>query len=231
MFIPIFDPTYLLFMVPPLILSGLASLLLRYWNSKYSKKQNSQGVSGAEAAQKLAQSGDFQVSLQKIGGKLSDNYNPFNKTVSLSEGVANEQSIAAVAIAAHEFGHVEQHQKGSLLMSFRNLLVPALNVSSNLGYFLIIIGLLLALTELAWVGILLFSGSVLFSLLTLPIEVDASVRAMRMIDENNLLTTTDEKTGAKRVLTGAALTYFAGLVASIANLAYFVLMVSGGSRE
>jgi len=225
-----FDPLYLLFLLPALIFSGAASLLLRYWNNKYSQVANRRGITGLAAGSQIAQSQALRVSFAQIDSELGDNYDPRSALVSLSPGVAGVPSIAAVAIASHELGHVQQHQQGSLLFSARSLILPVINIGSSLGYGLIIIGFLLSFSNLAWVGLLLFSFSAVFSLLTLPIEIDASIKGLANIRRLGLLDAS-EQSGATKVLIGAALTYVAALAAALMNVAYYALRIGGISRR
>ncbi len=225
-----FDPLYLLFLLPALIFSGAASLLLRYWNNKYSQVANRRGITGLAAGSQIAQSQALKVSFAQIDSELGDNYDPRSALVSLSPGVAGVPSIAAVAIASHELGHVQQHQQGSLLFSARSLILPVINIGSSLGYGLIIIGFLLSFSNLAWVGLLLFSFSAVFSLLTLPIEIDASIKGLANIRRLGLLDAS-EQSGATKVLIGAALTYVAALAAALMNVAYYALRIGGISRR
>lgn len=225
------DPLYIIFALPALAVSLIATLLLNHWNSKYSRISNSRGVSGREAAQLISQRHNFAIDYQETDQPLGDNYHPGDNVLTLSAGVARESSIASVAIAAHELGHVQQDFSRSVLLSARSLLVPAVNIGSNLGYLLIFLGLILEFSGLAWLGLGLFSLALVFSLLTLPIELDASRRALNFISELDLLTE-GEQAGAKKVLTGAALTYVAAVVAALGSFVYFFLRVRGiNSRD
>ncbi len=225
-----FDPVYFLFVLPALILSGVATLLLRYWYGKYSKKPNAKGLSGKDIAKQVAQSKNLDIKYSETRGNLSDHYNPFSNELSLSYEVANNPSVASVAIAAHEMGHAEQDFSGSLIMRFREVLVRGLNIGTNIGYFLIILGFLFGVANLVLVGILLFSGTTFFTLFTLPIEIDASRRALKMIRQNGFLAE-GEISGAKKVLTGAALTYVAAVLSSLGMLLYYVFRYSGMRRR
>lgn len=225
-----FDALYMVFALPALCMSLLASGLLYFWYNRYSARANRTGLNGASAAAKIAENYGLRVSLASDGGNLTDNYNPSTDVVTLSRRVYEEPSIASVAIAAHEMGHVMQYQSGSILMRFRSLLVPVVNLGTNLGYFLIIFGLILAVAELAWLGIIFFSLSTFFTLFTLPVEFDASFKGLAAIRKLNLLSPA-EMGAAQRVLFGAALTYVAAAAASILNLLYFILRARGISRD
>ena len=222
----IFDPLYLMFMIPGLILGLLAQLFVRASYSAQSKKDAGSGITGMQAAKIIAQKEGWNVSLQTSPGKLNDYFNPLTNTVNLSEDNIRSGSVANIAVVAHEFGHVEQKFKSSLLFKFRSAMVPAVNIGTNIGYFLIIIGVILSFFELAVLGLILFSLTTVFALITLPIEFDASRRGLRLIEKHNLIAS-NKRGGARQVLSAAALTYVAGFVTSILNLLYFATLVSG----
>lgn len=228
-----FDPTYLCFMAPGFLLVMLASW---YVNSAYNKWGNVRvrsGLTGAQAAERLISSGGlYGVRVQGIGGKLTDNYDPRTKILNLSQAVANVPSVAAVAVAAHELGHAMQDTEDYFPLRFRAALVPAVNIGSWLGWIMIFAGILLRLTNLAWLGVLVFSGGALFAMATLPVELNASSRAKRLLAETGIIAGEDEQKGVNRVLNAAAWTYVAGLAAAILQLLYFVSIVSGmGGRR
>lgn len=227
------DPLYLVIMLPLFLLGVAASLFLRYIYRKYSNTINSKNLNGMDTVAKIAEYYGYNVDLQQGEGDLSDHYNPLNKTVSLSPDVAKKPSIASVGIAAHEMGHVAQHHNSFILTSIRTTIAPVVGFGSSIGYFLIIIGLVLAgsgLSWLAWVGLILFSATTVFSLITLPVEIDASRRALNMVQELQLVDVT--KIGAVRlVLFAAALTYVASLIQSLGNLLYFFIRVNSANRN
>lgn len=226
-----FDPIYLIIVsVPALILSGGASLWLRAVYHKFKNTANSQGITGVDVATQINNSYNFGAGVGVGGGQLIDNYNPIDHQVTLSEEVANLSSIASVAIAAHEFGHVQQYAENSLMIRFRSFLVPIVNFGSNIGYFLVIAGLLFNFLGLSWIGVILFSTTTIFSLVTLPVEFDASRRGLDMIQKLGLLGS-DEIKGAKAVLRVAAFTYVAGAIVSLLNLLYFVFQILVASRS
>ena len=166
-----FDPFYLIFMIPAFVLMGLTSWYVRHAYSKWSRVRATSGLTGYQAAQRLISTGNlYDVQIQGTAGELSDHYDPRNKSLFLSHGVANSPSVASVAIAAHELGHALQDAEEYFPMKIRSALVPAVNIGSNLGWFLIIIGLIIGWTDLAWLGIIVFSGGALFALATLPVE-------------------------------------------------------------
>ncbi len=226
-----FDPTYLIFMVPAFILMGITSWYVRSSYDKWSKVRASSGLTGAQAAQRLISSGNlYGVKVQGIAGNLTDHYDPHDKTLSLSQGVINSPSVAAVAIAAHELGHAMQDAEDYLPLRFRAAIVPAVNIGSYLGWIMIFAGLLLRMTNLAWLGVLVFSGGAVFALATLPVEFNASARAKELLVQTGIIQTDDERRGVNAVLNAAALTYVAGLVTAVLQLLYFASLVSGRRR-
>jgi hypothetical protein len=224
-----FDPLYLVFSLPALILVFFAQWKVKSTYGKYAKVANMARATGAEVAQKLlAQNNLGFVSVQLTPGELTDNYNPGDKTLNLSAGVANRASVAAMGIVAHEVGHAVQDATAFGLMRVRTVLVPVANLGSNLGYILFFLGLVLQVTDLAYLGIVLFGAAVLFTLVTLPVELDASRRAMIMLRASGMVSTT-ELDGARSMLTAAALTYVAALAQALAQLLYMVFRA--GSRR
>lgn len=228
-----FDPTYIILVaVPSMILMGAASWYVRHANSKWSQIRASSGLTGAQAAQRLISTGNlYGVQVQGTPGELTDHYDPRNKTLFLSNTVANVPSVAAVAIAAHELGHALQDAEEYFPMKVRSALVPMVNIGSNLGWFLIIIGLVLNFTQLAWIGVFIFAGGALFALATLPVEFNASARAKQLLAETGIIQTEEERRGVNQVLNAAALTYVAGLITAILQLLYYVLLVGGRRRD
>jgi Zn-dependent membrane protease YugP len=166
-----------------------------------------------------------------VGGNLSDHYDPRTRTLYLSPGVANGTSVASLAVAAHELGHAIQHADGYFPLQLRSAMVPLVNIGSNLGWILIIAGLLLNFEGLAWVGVLVFGGGAAFALATLPVELNASNRARHLLAETGIIQGDQEKQGVNNMLTAAALTYVAGLVTAILQLLYYASMVSGMGRR
>ena len=229
------DPTYLLYMIPALLLVMLAQLWVNSTYRKWSQIRNLNQISGAEAAKRLLNFGSLHhVSLEGTPNPLSDHYDPRSKTLKLSPGVAQGQSVASLAIAAHEIGHALQDQQGYLPLRFRAALVPAVNLGSRLGMILIIAGLLLRGafgTQMAWLGVGAFALGVVFSLATLPVELNASSRARVLLSDSGLIRSEDEKQGVNAVLNAAAFTYVAALAAAILQLLYWISLVSGGSRR
>ena len=228
-----FDPMYLIFMIPAFALMGFASWYVRHAYSKWSQVRASSGLTGHMAAQRLISTGNlYGVQVQGTSGQLSDYYDPRNKTLYLSPGVANSPSVASVAVAAHELGHAMQDAEDYFPMRIRSGLVPMVSIGSNLGWILIIIGLMLRLTGIAWLGVLVFSGGALFALATLPVEFNASSRAKELLYATGIIQTEEERRGVNQVLNAAALTYVAGLVTAVMQLLYYVFLIGGmGGRR
>ncbi len=227
-----FSPTYLLYMIPAFILMGLTSWYVKSAYNKWSQVAALSRLTGTQAAQRLITAGNlYGVQVQGTAGNLTDHYDPRNKTLFLSSGVANVASVASVAIAAHELGHAIQDAEDYFPMRIRSALVPAVNIGSNLGWILIMIGLILHFTQLAWLGVLVFAGGAVFALFTLPVEFNASARAKHLLVQTGIIQTDEEQRGVNAVLNAAALTYVAGLVTAILQLLYYVSLVSGGRRR
>lgn len=227
-----FDPRYLIYMIPAFILMALTSWYVKAAYNKWSRVAAGSRFTGYEATRRLINSSGLHgLQIQGTPGEMTDHYDPRNRTVYLSNGVANSASVAALAIAAHELGHAKQDAEGYFPLKFRGVLVPLVNIGSNLGWILIMIGLFLQWTQIAWLGILVFSGGALFALVTLPVEFDASARARRMLAESGIIQTEAEMRGVSNVLNAAALTYVAGLVTAILQLLYYVSLVGGRSRD
>jgi Zn-dependent membrane protease YugP len=227
------DPTYMIFMLPAFILmlvaQGYVSGAYRKWSQVMARSR----LTGAQAAQRLISAGGLSVNVDGVRGKLTDNYDPRQKVLHLSEGVYNSPSVAALAITAHELGHAMQDQEGYFPLRLRAALVPAVNIGSYLGWILIFLGLILRMTNLAWLGVLVFSCGAIFALATLPVELNASARAKQLLTNTGMIVGEDERRGVNNVLNAAALTYVAGLVSAVMQLLYFVSMVggSGGRRR
>lgn len=236
-----YDPTYLCFMAPGFLLVMLASWYVNSAYKKWSQVRVRSGLTGAQAAQRLISSGGlYGVQIQGIGGNLTDNYDPRTKVLNLSQGVANVPSVASVAIAAHELGHAMQDAEGYLPLQARAALVPAVNIGSWLGWLMIMAGIVLSSflkapsigIQIAWIGVLIFSGGAIFALLTLPVELNASARAKRLLAESGIVVGEDEQAGVNNVLNAAAWTYVAGLAAALLQLLYYVSIVAGlGGRR
>lgn len=225
-----YSPSYLLFMLPAFLLMMAVQIYVNSAYRKWSQVPARSRMSGAQAAQRLIQYGGlYGVNIEQIGGTLSDHYDPRAKVLRLSQGVYQSSSVASLAIAAHELGHAMQDQEGYIPLRFRSALVPAVSLGSYLGWILIIIGLLLRFTELAWLGVLVFAGGAVFALATLPVELNASARAKRLLVESGLILGEDEQRGVNHVLNAAALTYVAALVTAVLQLLYYASLVFGMS--
>ena len=227
-----FNPTYLMYMIPAFILMAITSWYVKAAYNKWSRVAAGSRFTGYEATRRLIASSGLQgVKIQGTPGEMTDHYDPRDKTVYLSNGVANTASVAALAIAAHELGHAQQDAEEYFPLKFRGVLVPLVNIGSNLGWILIMIGLFLQLMQIAWLGVIIFAGGALFALVTLPVEFDASARAKRMLAESGIIQSDAEMRGVSNVLNAAALTYVAGLVTAILQLLYYVSLLSGRSRD
>lgn len=228
-----FDPYYLIFMAPAFILMLAVQFYVNSSYSKWSRVPSRLRISGAQAAAQLIRySGLHQVRIEGIHGQLTDHYDPRDKTLRLSEGVYSGASVAALAVAAHELGHALQDHEAYVPLKLRSALVPAVNIGSYLGWILIMIGFLLRAPQLAWLGVIVFSGGAIFALATLPVEFNASARAKRLLAESGLIATEEEMRGVNQVLNAAALTYVAALVTAVLQLLYYASLVIGmGGRR
>ena len=227
-----FNPIYWLFMAPAILFTLAAQIYVNSTYRKWSRVHSHSRMSGAEAAQRLIRySGLYDVEVQPVRGNLTDHYDPRKKVLRLSEGVFRSNSVASLAITAHELGHAVQDQEGYAPLKIRSLLVPAVNIGSYLGWILIIIGLFLGLTNLAWIGVAVFSGGAIFALATIPVELNASARAKVLLANAGLISGEDERRGVNAVLNAAGLTYVAALFTAIMQLLYWVSLVAGGRRR
>ena len=226
--------TYLALMIISLVLGFATQAYINSSYRKYSKVSNGTGLTGAQIARRMLDDNGMQdVPVQRVAGSLSDHFDPRGPVVRLSEGVYDSSSISAMAIACHECGHAVQYARGYAPMKFRTALVPIANFGSSVWFWLLMFGLMLNITGLSWAGIILFAFAVLFHLVTLPVEFNASHRGMEYIRHdtqsgqvtiyNGLgLVEDDVSGGARTVLTAAALTYVAGALTSIMQLLYFI---------
>ena len=213
------------------ILSMIVQNSLKSKFAKYSKVPLAVPMAGRDIANAmLQQNGCGDVQVTSVSGQLTDHFNPANRTVNLSEPVYGTNSIAAAAVAAHECGHAVQHAKEYAPLKLRSASVPLANIGSWISWPVILLGLLLGFTPLAQAGIFLFTFVVAFQLITLPVEFDASARALRILEQDNILDG-EEHRGAKKVLTAAALTYVAALFATILQLLRLVYIVNGRRRD
>ncbi|MBI3159939.1 MAG: zinc metallopeptidase [Chloroflexi bacterium] len=238
-----YNSDYLLMvMLPTFILMMAAQLYVSSAYRRWSQVRNGSGLTGAEALGRLIDhaaargvgvetgGGIRSLRLEMIGGNLTDHYDPRSKVIRLSPAVAQQPSVAAVAIAAHELGHALQDQEDYFPLRLRGAMVPAVQIGSWLGWILIFAGLIFGLTGLAWLGVLVFSTGAAFALLTLPVELDASARARRLLADSGIISGGEEQRGVNHVLNAAAFTYVAALITAVLQLLYFVSLVSGRRR-
>lgn len=225
------DSTFILVIIGALLCLA-ASAKVKSTFKKYSKIRSLSGVTGAEAAERvLRAAGIFDVTVQQVSGDLTDHYDPRDKTLKLSNTVFGQSSVAAIGVAAHECGHAIQHNKGYVPLRLRGAFVPIANFGSKISWPLIIVGMLLGRSQpLIGLGIIMFSFAVLFQLITLPVEFNASSRAVVILGETGILHG-EELTQTKKVLNAAALTYVAGAAASILQLLRLLLLFGGRSRD
>ena len=228
-----FDPVYLVFILPGLLLSLWASFRVKRAFNKFSKVPSMRGLTGAEAAAEMLRgAGIAGVGIEETHGLLSDHYNPLTKTLALSDEVYSSTSIAAIGVACHEAGHAIQHAHHYRPLWLRSALVPTANVGSSVGYIVMLVGLMLSSTNMVLVGAVLFSAVLLFQIVTLPVEFDASTRAKQLILDYGIISS-HEREGVDRVLNAAALTYVAAAVSTLLTLLYFLLRAGllGGRRD
>lgn len=227
-----FDMKYILYvMIPGMIISGGASLLVKAAFNRYSKVRSRRGYTGAQAAARLLQmAGITDVQIVPTSGYLSDHYNPQSKQLALSESVYSSNSLAAVGVACHEAGHAIQHATNYAPLGIRSALVPAAGIGSNIGYMVMALGLFVS-PFVVGIGALIFSAVLVFQLVTLPVEFDATARAKRLVVEAGIVDE-DERYGIDRTLNAAALTYVAAVITTLLTLLYY-LMKSGllGGRD
>lgn len=241
------DPVYLLLMIVTLVISGAAQFFVTSAYKKWSGVHNAVGMTGVQVGQAIVDRtplGDFvnapkavqaagqfgaassTIRFQRAAGQLSDHYDPRTHSVSLSDGVANQPSVAAMAIVAHELGHAQQHEQSSALIAMRNFLVPAIQFSPQIAYIMIFLGFLLQSSGLIYIGALVYGVMVLFTIITLPVEIDASRRALALLRESNLIQNESDAAGARQVLTAAAMTYIAAAVTAVLTLLYYLSLAN-----
>lgn len=227
------DPLYLIIMIPGMIIAGIASFKVKSSFAHFSRIRASRGMSGAEVAREILRRNNLHdVRVVETDGMLSDHYDPRTRTVRLSSEVYRNPSVASVAVAAHEVGHALQHAKEYAPLALRSAAVPIAQLGSSLPWILIVLGMVLGILQLAYAGIVLFTGLVAFQIITLPVELNASTRAKAQLSELGLVTASDAQ-GVSKVLSAAAMTYVAGALTSILTLLYFLMRVGllGGSRD
>lgn len=223
---------YLVFMIPGILFMLWAQNKVRGNYSKFSQVRNAANITGAQAARRvLDNQGLYDVQIEQVQGELSDHYDPRKRVLRLSPGVYNEPSIAAIGIAAHEAGHAIQHAKAYGPLRARTALVPVVSFGSNFGFIVLLAGLFMNITGLAWAGVALFATATLFALVTLPVEFDATKRAKAALVQVGLVDSGvgggEESQGVAKVLDAAAWTYIAGFAASLLTLLYYISLVAG----
>lgn len=226
-----FDPTYI-FVIIGALLSMLASAKVQSTFNRYKRVRSAAGMSGAEAAQRLLNNaGIIDVSIERVPGNLTDHYDPSSKTLRLSDATYASNSVAAIGVAAHECGHAIQHYEGYAPLQLRSALVPIANIGSRIGIPICILGVILSMNQtLITIGLWVFALAVLFQIVTLPVELNASRRAVFLLEQTGILYG-EEITGARKVLGAAALTYVAAATSSILQLLRFILIFGGRDRD
>lgn len=228
-----FDPTYMLVLIG-VVISLIAQAKVKGTFSKFSRVSNMRGITGADAAEQiLKRAGIYDVRIERIAGNLTDHYDPRSKVLRLSDTVYGSTSVAAVGVAAHECGHAIQHARGYAPLKFRSFLVPIANFGAQIAWPLILIGLLFTSQTSSWlieIGILAFSAAVLFHLVTLPVEFNASNRAIRIIADSGMMQGAEIQ-GAKKVLSAAAMTYVASAATAVLQLLRIILLTGGRRRN
>lgn len=238
-----FDSNYLLWVfIPTLLISIAAQLYVRSSYSKWSQVRNASGLTGAEVAKRIitrTRLGDvgFEnasgwseargarvegIGLERVSGELTDHYDPSSHTVRMSDAVATQPSVASMAIVAHELGHAQQHEENSIFIQMRNFLIPAVRFSPQVAFAMIFAGLIFQITSLLWLGIIFFGVMVVFTILTLPVEIDASRRGLILLREAGLMNSEEDASGSRAVLTAAAMTYVAAAVTAVLQLLYYI---------
>ena len=226
-----FDSTYLLVLIGA-VLCIWAQMRVKSTYKKYARVRSRSGMTGAQAAQRILQlSGIYDVRIEHVSGELTDHYDPSKKVLRLSDSVYGSDSIAAIGVAAHECGHAVQHDKGYAPLNFRTALVPVANIGSRVGIPIIILGAILSMNQfLIHIGIWVFALAVLFQLVTLPVEYNASGRALAMLGNYGMLAQ-DEVKGCRKVLSAAALTYVAAAATAVLQFLRLILLFGGGRRR
>lgn len=225
-----YDYWYLILVLPAFLISLWAQYKVKSTFAKYSNKRVACGMTGAYTSQYIQRANGISTGLEAVAGELSDHYDPRTNTIRLSQSVYAQDTVAAVGVAAHETGHAIQHAQGYAPVRLRTSMVPVTNFASGLSPVLILAGLLLGFTGLAYAGIALFSVATLFQLVTLPVEFNASSRAVAALESSGQFTE-EELKGVRQVLTAAALTYVAALLVSMMSLLRLILVVSGRGRR
>jgi Zn-dependent membrane protease YugP len=228
-----YDPVFLMFMIPGLILSLIASIATKSTFMKYSKVPASSGMTGAQAAEAmLSSAGVYDVAIEPVGGFLSDHYDPSSKTLRLSDNVYASRSLSAIGVACHEAGHALQHAEGYAPLGLRSALVPATNFASNFSYWIILLGFIFHSQQLVLAGAILFGAAVVFAIITLPVEWNASARAKKLMITSGIVSE-GEGVMAGKVLNAAFMTYLAAAVSALLTLIYYLMRagILGGGDD
>lgn len=232
MFWPMFNPTYYLFALPALLLGLYAQYRVRSAYSRYQQIRNRHNITGHEAARRMMLvAGLPNIPIEETPGQLSDHYDPRTKSLHLSQGVARSPSIAALGIVAHELGHALQDAEDYVPLRVRTGIVPVVQLGSWLGPIIFLLGMLLQTPDLAVFGLVLFSATALFALVTLPVEFNASSRAVRLLTNSGLVVSEEEERGVRSVLDAAALTYVAAAIQALSTILYYVFLLGGFRRR
>ena len=224
------DYWYLVLVVPALLISAWAQIRVKSVFARYSRRPVACGMTGRQVSLYIQQQNGISTGMTQVSGSMTDYYNPKDNSIHLSQTVCDQATVAAVGVAAHETGHALQYATGYGPVKLRMGMVPVTNFASGLSPVLVVLGLVLGFDALAWAGVILFSAALLFQLVTLPVEFNASTRAVRALESSGQFTA-DELTGVKRVLSAAALTYVASTFVSLMSLLLLVMIVSGNSRR
>ncbi len=225
------DYWYIILVLPAIILATVAQIKVKTTYSKYSKEMNSKGYSAAQVARMiLDRNGLYEVRIERVSGHLSDHFDPRTNVVRLSESVHDSPSVAAIGVAAHEVGHAVQHAESYAPIKLRAAIIPITNFGAGFSPIIMLVGMVMGIYPLIWFGIALYSLMAVFQLVTLPVEFNASARALRTLDRDAILTR-KEVGSAKKVLSAAAMTYVAALIVSLANILRLLLIFGSGRRD
>lgn len=226
-----FDPLWFVFMLPAMAFIMFAQHRVKSTFEKYAKMPSQSRMTGAQVASEILRAnGIYDVQVEHVPGQLSDHYDPRSKTLRLSDVVYGSTSVAAIGVAAHEVGHAIQHARGYAPLQLRSAIVPVASIGSNLGPIMLLAGFLIGFIQLAWLGVAFFAAGTLFALVTLPVEFNASSRAMQQVSTLGIFDRTEYDQGRK-VLNAAALTYVAGFAAAFLQLMYYVMLLTGMRRS
>ncbi len=225
------DYYYIILVLPAVVLAMWAQAKVQSTFNKYSRVNSARAMTGCDAARKILDAnGLYNVEIRRVSGNLTDHYDPRNNTVNLSEGVYDSTSVAAIGVAAHESGHAVQHAVGYGPIKLRMAIIPTTQIASNLSMPLVILGIILSFPTLAYIGCIFFGAATFFQLVTLPVEFNASNRALSALENTGILSS-NEINGSKKVLSAAAMTYVAALAVSLAQLLRLLLVVGGRNRR